>query len=225
MECLNCNKKLSFANKPLFGLGRLKDGAEICHKCYKKFIKIDANLTTKLKNYTLNDLIKLADTTATKNNSFKPMKETTSFDDTILSKRERKALIDKLAIDEDVISIFRWKSYDLMGVLVFTDLRLIAISDGLFSLNGINIYYYNNINRILIKERVLKFTDLHGGYEGEKEKFEGILKSEFENCVNLLKEQIKRHKKFDRDSYPYLIKDYEEKKINKEQFIKNLKDY
>ncbi|MCD8440960.1 hypothetical protein [Tenacibaculum finnmarkense] len=56
MNCLKCNKKLNFFNKPAFGLGKLKDGNELCHSCFRDFTKVDINLTRKFKKYTLNEI-------------------------------------------------------------------------------------------------------------------------------------------------------------------------
>ena len=56
MNCIKCNKKLNIFNKPAFDLGKLKDGSELCHSCFKSITKEDINLTRRLKKYTLNEI-------------------------------------------------------------------------------------------------------------------------------------------------------------------------
>lgn len=224
INCSKCNKKLSFANKPLFGYGKLKGGEEICHKCFKEIVKKDSSLTTKLKNYTLAELDNTQVEPAPQESSieFDSPDIINHFD---LSKREKKALTECLGEDEDILNVFRCDKVDSPGITIFTEFRFIFINDGLFSLNGVNIYYYNQISRIQFKSLQLKFKDNHGGYEGEMEKFERFSKMDFEKCQALFEERISAHKKYDKDSYPYLIGPFESKEISKDKFMQDLKDY
>lgn len=56
MKCCKCRKELTFFNKPLFGVGKLKGGQELCHSCFKGIVKIEPQLTRQLKNFTLDEI-------------------------------------------------------------------------------------------------------------------------------------------------------------------------
>lgn len=47
--CSGCQKKLTFMNTPLFGVGKLKDAGRVCTKCLNEIMKIDSNFLTHSK--------------------------------------------------------------------------------------------------------------------------------------------------------------------------------
>ncbi|HUH25436.1 MAG TPA: hypothetical protein VLY87_02325 [Flavobacterium sp.] len=56
-NCIVCENKLGFTNRPTFGQGKLKDGNEICFPCFKNnggtISKFKDMSTEELKNFIL----------------------------------------------------------------------------------------------------------------------------------------------------------------------------
>ncbi len=224
-KCINCDKKIGLFNKPMFGYGKLKDGTQLCHPCFKIFNKYDISLATKMKNYDLNELKEMISVPKEKPTKKKPLEFDFSQNNIQLNKRENIALNKEIGKSETILKMFRCNFSEHIGILVFTEFQMILIVDGIFSMDAVRAYYYNQISRFKVEENSFKFKDSHNGYEGEMESFSKFNRTEFQNCVELLKEQIKVHKKYDKDSFPYLIQSYTSRKIGKEEFMNELKDW
>lgn len=69
-KCALCSVELKLLNTPTFGLGRLKDGQEICYSCLKSLNANDQNIGLKLKQYSLKDIRNLQ-----RQNTHKEIKE------------------------------------------------------------------------------------------------------------------------------------------------------
>ena len=209
----------------MFGYGKLKDGTQLCQPCFKNFNKYDIRLATKMKNYDLNELKEMINLTKEKEIKKEPLDFDYSQNNVKLNNRENIALNNEIGESETILKMFRCNFSEHIGVLIFTEFQMILIIDGILSIKAIRVYYYNHITRLKVEENSFKFKDSHNGYEGEMESFSKFNRTEFQNCVELLKEQIKFHKKYDKDSFPYLIQSYTSKKIGKEEFMNELKDW
>ena len=224
-KCINCDKKIGFLNKPMFGYGKLKDGTQLCHPCFKTFNKHDISLTTKMKYYDLTELENMISKPKEDLQKRESLEFNYSQNNVQLNKRENIALNKAIGKSESILKMFKCKFSEHIGVLVFTEFQLILLVDGIFSMDAVQVYYYNQISRLKVEENSFKFKDSHSGYEGEMESFSKFNRTELQNCVELLKEQIKSHKKYDKDSYPYLIQSYTGGKMGKEEFLNELKDW
>lgn len=134
-NCILCETKLGFTNRPTFGQGKLKDGNEICFPCFKK----NGGTNHKFKEMSINDLKALVDRNleATENNNSRlkevkrqieniQLSNTSAF----LGRREINELPSILASDEVVDNIVQGIYNKGQGILVSTNRRLIFIDKG-----------------------------------------------------------------------------------------------
>lgn len=215
--CGLCNGQISFLNR-ITNSGGLNDGNIICYQCFQKLKDKDLKVFENFKIYSVQELKDIL------SQNTKPQTETlTSIHASVLdqlTKRERENIKKRLGKDEKILNIFPCLFSVTDGLLVMTEFKVVFISDGIFSLNGINTYYYNQMSRLKITDNSFSFFDLYGGDAGTREKI--TITQNSTQCITLLKEQITLHKKYDKDGYPYIILPYESGEIDKAELISRL---
>ncbi len=104
--CSGCQKKLTFMNTPLFGVGTLKDAGRVCTKCLNRIIKIDSIFFTHSKKEYDTALVQrilseYQDSVQIKNPKTFSYQLITSLRDYSVS---LQSIIQKLQTDKDVLS-------------------------------------------------------------------------------------------------------------------------
>lgn len=135
-NCILCETKLGFTNRPTFGQGKLRDGNEICFPCFKK----NGGTNHKFKEMSTDDLKALVSRNleATENsnsrlNEIKKQIEQIQLSNTsaFLGRREISELPNILASDEVVDNIVQGTYNNGQGILVSTNRRLIFVDKGM----------------------------------------------------------------------------------------------
>lgn len=221
-NCYCCNTLLTKVKTVEGGYGKFDNGKEMCINCFNKVIEYGQK--SGRQKFSDEEVMNIVNSNIKPSNN-KDFVNVKSYTGKVsLSKLENEQLNKRLAKEENILNTFRCIFCENEALIVLTEFRMIIIVAGLFSVKGTNIYYYNQIDRLKINTDSFTFKDLHSGYENEKEKIEIKNKTDFNYCVNLLKEQINNHKKYDKESYPYIISSYESGEIDKTELIHRLLD-
>lgn len=139
-ECSLCAASFgSFNDTPLFGTGKLKDGGEICVKCYNKMldaIKADSSLSLSMKTYTIDDVHRvLRDHEAFLANKSARNEQINNINldkfSKFLGRKELAELHKILAPNETIDDIVQGRYIGNQGILVSTNRRLAFIDSGL----------------------------------------------------------------------------------------------
>jgi len=135
-NCILCEVKLGFTNRPTFGQGKLKDGNEICFPCFKK----NGATNHKFKEMSTDDLkalvnrnLEAAENSNSRLDEIKKQIESIQLSNmsAFLGRREINELPNILASDEVVDNIVQGNYNNGQGILVSTNRRLLFIDKGL----------------------------------------------------------------------------------------------
>jgi hypothetical protein len=217
--CGICGGKIGFLNR-ITNSGGLNDGNIICHQCFKK-VSGSNDISGNLREHSLEEIKNLISTIPL---IVEPIVEIKVSRIDKLSKLEKEYLHKHLGKDEIILNSFPCHGSSTDGILVMTEFKMVFISVGFFSLYGLNIYYYTQISSLKIGDNFFSFTDLFMGLGEGREKITIKKHSDFILCEGLLKEQIRIHKKYDKEGSPYMFQLYESGEIDKTKLLEGLLD-
>lgn len=135
-NCIICETKLGFTNKPTFGQGKLKDGNEICFPCFKNnggtVSKFKDMSTEELKNF-ISSRNQLSENSGKRLDEIKKQIQNLQISNVsnYLGRKEINELPKILAESEIVDNIAQGTYNNGQGILVSTNRRLIFIDKGL----------------------------------------------------------------------------------------------
>lgn len=135
-NCIICETKLGFTNKPTFGQGKLKDGNEICFPCFKNnggtVSKFKDMMTEELKNF-ISSRNQLSENSGKRLDEIKKQIQSLQISNVsnYLGRKEINELPKILAESEIVDNIAQGTYNNGQGILVSTNRRLIFIDKGL----------------------------------------------------------------------------------------------
>ena len=126
-HCILCNVKIGFLNRPLLGAGKLKDGSELCFKCFSKSSNTKLSM---LSGEELKSVIREEKDTVL---DIKEQIKNLGLDNVymFLGRKEINELPNILAENEKIDNITQGTYNNSNGILVSTNRRLIFIDKGL----------------------------------------------------------------------------------------------
>ncbi len=132
--CPLCLKKLTFLNKPGFGLGKLSSNEILCAKCLLQLKEIDQLVVLNLKKYSINDLKQIIGSRSPVLDKLSKQISELNIEPQFLFmvKKEIDLLPSIVAQDENVYALVVGVYNDGRGILVATDKRLIFVDKGMF---------------------------------------------------------------------------------------------
>jgi hypothetical protein len=134
-NCVICETKLGFLNRPTFGQGKLTDGNEICYNCFIKYGSSSTNFK-KMSSETVKEFIASKDVINDDNNNrlieIKSQIQNLKLDNisNFLARKEINELPKILADNEFIDHIVQGTYNGGQGILVSTNRRLIFIDKG-----------------------------------------------------------------------------------------------
>ena len=135
-NCIVCENKLGFTNRPTFGQGKLKDGNEICFPCFKNnggtISKFKDMSTEELKNF-ISSRNQFSENSDKRLDEIKRQIQNLKISNVsnFLGSKEINALPNLLAESEIVDNIAQGTYSNGQGILVSTNRRLVFIDKGL----------------------------------------------------------------------------------------------
>lgn len=196
-NCILCDTKLGFANKPLAGLGKLQDGNEICSKCATELIN-GTKGPFKFKNMTTDDVKEaLVETRKAKEvgsqrlNEIKDQIKRVNPDNSslIFTMKEVEALPTILFNHESVLSIVRGQYEKRSGILVATEGRLIFIDKGIIYGLKVEDFSYDKITSVQFETGMLS-GKLIIMASGNKAQIESVFNSQVKPFADFVRERI-----------------------------------
>lgn len=151
-NCILCNTKLGFTNKPTFGQGKLKDGNEICFPCFKNnggtISKFKEMTTIELKEF-ISNRNQLKEDDNKRLNEIKQQIQDLKLSNlsSFFGRKEINELPSILFDNENVIDIVQGTYEKRIGILVATESRVIFIDKGIFNLK-VEDFPYDKITSI-----------------------------------------------------------------------------
>ena len=135
-NCIVCENKLGFTNRPTFGQGKLKDGNEICFPCFKNnggtISKFKDMSTEELKNF-ISSRNQFSENSDKRLDEIKRQIQNLKISNVsnFLGRKEINELPKILAESEIVDNIAQGTYSNGQGILVSTNRRLVFIDKGL----------------------------------------------------------------------------------------------
>lgn len=135
-NCIICETKLGFTNKPTFGQGKLTDGNEICFPCFKKnggaISKFKEMSTQDLKDF-ISSKIQSSENSSNRLNEIKQQIQNLKLSNvsSFLGRREINELPNILATSEFIDNIAQGTYDNSQGILVSTNRRLLFVDKGI----------------------------------------------------------------------------------------------
>lgn len=154
-NCILCNIKLGFLNKPTFNQGKLIDGNEVCFKCFDKLSKnkglgyIKKMSTQEVLNAN-NNLNLEKQEIETKADKIANQIENLKLDgiSKFFGRKEINELPKILLDDEELYDIVQGAYSGKMGILIATNYRLIFIDKGFMFGLKVEDFPYDKISSI-----------------------------------------------------------------------------
>ncbi len=135
-NCIICETKLGFTNKPTFGQGKLADGNEICFPCFKKYggaiSKFKEMSTQELKD-SISSKIQSSENSSNRLNEIRQQIQNLKLSNvsSFLGRREINELPNILATSEFIDNIAQGTYDNSQGILVSTNRRLLFVDKGI----------------------------------------------------------------------------------------------
>lgn len=199
-NCILCDTKLGFTNRPTFGQGKLKDGNEICFPCFKK----NGGTNHKFKEMSTNDLKTLVNrnSEAAENSNSRlseiekqiekiQLSNTSAF----LGRREISELPNILAPDEVIDNIAQGTYNNGQGILVSTDRRLLFVDKGLMFGLKVEDFPLDKISSIQYEIGLL-LGDIKIHTTGNAAKIENIEKASARGFAEFVRNKLSQPKEF-----------------------------
>ncbi len=197
-NCIICDTKLGFTNKPTFGQGKLSDGNEICFKCFSKMTKSNGNKIPKFSTMKINDVKEFM------SNSEKTVNESNSRLDEIkeqiknlkldnvssfFGRKEVNELPNILFAEESVLDIVQGTYNNKMGILVATENRLIFIDKGFMYGLKVEDFPYDKITSIVYETGFVQGKIIIMA-SGNKAEIDNVIKNRVKPFSDLTRTQI-----------------------------------
>ena len=152
-NCIVCENKLGFTNRPTFGQGKLKDGNEICFPCFKNnggtISKFKDMSTEELKNF-ISSRNQFSENSDKRLDEIKRQIQNLKISNVsnFLGRKEINELPKILAESEIVDNIAQGTYSNGQGILVSTNRRLVFIDKGLLYGLKVEDFPYDKITTI-----------------------------------------------------------------------------
>lgn len=197
-NCIICETKLGFTNRPTFGQGKLTDGNEICYNCFIKYDGVASKFKT-MSTETLKQFISSKDLISeNKNKRLNEIKSqiqnlNLSNVSSFLGRKEINELPNILAENEFVDNIVQGTYNNGQGILVSTNRRLVFIDKGLIYGLKVEDFPLDKISSIQY-ETGLIFGEIKIHTTGNLAKIENIEKASARNFSEFVRNKLSQPK-------------------------------
>lgn len=197
-NCILCDSKLSFSNKPLVGLGKLQDGNELCSKCVTELVNGTKgpfkfkNMTTSEVKEALVETRKAKEVGMQRLNEIKEQIKRANPDSSslIFTMKEVEELPAILSNQESILAIVRGNYEKSSGILVATENRLIFIDKGVIYGLKTEDFAYDKITSIQFETEILS-GKLIIMASGNKAQIESVFNNKVKPFADFVRERIK----------------------------------